>query len=646
MKRRRSMNLYIYVQFLAKNKDKIDPDKYIDIYKKYSEYFSNFSILKDIMRSLGWLILKGLLYLVGIMSSLIDSAFDFLNFMQSDSFTIMYNTLRPFIWTVFFFALMYLAYCYMFAHEKPKGTITNLLIFAGTIVLLPYMMVQMTNMLTYVKDTLTSSVNTGSYELLDPYIADMVYLDSINFKYAEINKGNINGYKSGNYEAIEYMDINEIVDPDDYKKLKNKNLFKKQLVSVIDKGTNTVKVDDIKKSKFFFKDTTPYYYRYHVNFFVAMLYLLALIIVMAFSSVKLIHLVYELAAEKVLVPFIAAGDLTNGQKIRKALTGILNGYITIICVLFLQKLFVVSTEYINSVKWSDNVVANGLTKAVFIVAGALFIVDGPNFFEQIFGIDAGLKSVGQALQSAYYSSQMMQALKSGVTGKASKIGSAAKGIPNGMKSGAQAAVNMTAGAVGMAEGMKDTGLLQSQNEKVSDQMAKSGEQIDNRASVNEGIQNQMQQSAAKDNSVPGPDDLSGAGKANLAAVDNKMGQKKMSEGILGNGGKENLQNHNREIGNMLQSQNSSNPLDSSEETAFTGNQINMPNTNNIAPSTEPGDNLMDWAKNNTKSGRTIAGNYNKGKSLGRAIGNTLNTVPKNLSNTKLDENRNKDNLKG
>ena len=647
---------YDFIQVLA-----IDADKYIEIFKKYSEYFSRFSVFKDILRTMGWMILKGLLTLTGMMNSLVDSAFDFLDFMKSDSFSGLYNSLRPLVWTVFFIGLIYLAYCYIFAHERPKGTVTNVLIFIGTFVLLPYMMTEMTNMVTFMKEMLSVNVASEKYELLSPYITDLVYLDAIGFDEGEINKGNVNGYTSANCDAIEYLDVNEVVDPKDYS-LENEDLFKKQIISKVEKkGNNKVvelKVEKIKKSKFFFKDTTPYYYRYHINFFVAMIYLLALIIVMAFSSVKLVLLVYELAVEKILVPFIAAGDLTNGQKIRKALTGILNAYITIVCVIFLQKMFVTASSYINTVKWSDNAAANGFTKSLFIVAGALFVVDGPNFFEQIFGIDAGLKSVGQAVQSAYYSSQILSAIKGGVGDKASKIGNAAKGLGNGVKKGAVT-------AAGIYEGMKDTGILESQNEKISGQMAKNSVRPPKKESVNQGIQNQMQKPVNEDN-IPRPEETEMTEDAmnNLKTASSTgnyqedMDDKNTysfdnngSTGIENSSGKDNLQNHNQEIGDIMKGKKES--PDNSKDTLNDSNPLSGQNTdinNALNDKGESGrlqseDNLLDWAKSNTRTGKTITGDYEKGKSLGHAIGNTINQASKGDVNTELNEQLSRDNLK-
>ena len=398
----------------------IDSSDYLDIFKNYDSYFSNFNIIFDLLRSLGWLILKGLVKLANQVSKILDVIFDFLNFLNSDKLNDLSSALQPFIYTILLFGLIYLSYCYLFAHEKPKGVITNFLIFAGVMLILPYFMIKMNDYVSYGKEILSVNQTDSDYEMLDPYITDLLYLDLIDFDETQISQGITNGYDAGNYDNIKYLDINDIMDPSDYD-LNNEDLFKQKISSTIKDGKDTIEVSKIKKSKFFFKDTTPYYYRYHVNFIIAMLYVLSIIIVLLFSSFKLIQLIYELTAEKIIAPFIAAGDLSNGQKIRKTLIGILNGYITILCILFLQKLFMIATAYINARQWSDNTALNGLAKVMMILAGALFIIDGPNFFEQIFGIDAGLKSVGQALQSAYYSSQMLGGAKNAIDGMTGKL---------------------------------------------------------------------------------------------------------------------------------------------------------------------------------------------------------------------------------
>lgn len=615
----------------------IDADKYIEIFQKYEEYFSNFSMVTSILRSLGWLILKGLLSVASMLNTLLDKIFDFINFLDSDEVIQFFNTVKPFIWTVLLFALVYLAYCYLYAHEKPKGVITNILLFAGTIMILPYMMTQMNQFVTYGEQVLSSNIGENRYELLVPYITDLVYLDSIDFDSKRIKSGKRNGFTEKSSENIRYIDINEVVDPGDYDDLKNKNLFKKQVRSQIKKGVDELEVTNIKKDKFFFKDATPYYYRYHVNFFIAFIYLAALILVMGFSSIKLVHLVYELAAEKIMAPFIAAGDLTGGQKIRKALIGILNGYITILCVLFLQKLFILSTEFINRTTWSDSSAANGCIKAVMIIGGALFIIDGPNFFEQIFGVDAGLKSVGQALQSAYYASQMAGGINRAITGAVGKIGGA---------------IGKTAGkaaeAAGMLQGMKDGGIFPSNNEQVSQDMAMPGfgqPDIDPSHALGAG-------------EPDGSSELPGGGQPELPGenTDAFTGQKNGSPssgssqgkdtGVPGGDGKQNLAggqtgngaDNNADVNNAINDALNNASADGMEQGGSAGQDV------------KDNDNLTGWAMRNTRAGRYLSGSYEKGKSFGHATANSINNRRRKKENKASDipeppNQMNRDNLK-
>ncbi len=615
----------------------IDADKYIEIFQKYEEYFSNFSMVTSILRSLGWLILKGLLSAASMLNTLLDKIFDFINFLDSDEVIRFFNTVKPFIWTVLLFALVYLAYCYLYAHEKPKGVITNIFLFAGTVMILPYMMSQMNQLVTYGEQVLSSNIGENRYELLVPYITDLVYLDSIDFDSKQIKSGKRNGFTEKSSENIRYIDINEVVDPGDYDDLKNKNLFKKQVRSQIKKGVDELEVTNIKKDKFFFKDTTPYYYRYHVNFFIAMIYLAALILVMGFSSIKLVQLVYELAAEKIMAPFIAAGDLTGGQKIRKALIGILNGYITILCVLFLQKLFILSTEFINRKTWSDSSAANGCIKAVMIAAGALFIIDGPNFFEQIFGVDAGLKSVGQALQSAYYASQMAGGINRAITGAVGKVGGA---------------IGKTAGkaaeAAGMLQGMKDGGIFPSNNEQVSQDMAMPGfgqPDIDPGHALGAG-----EPDGSSELPGGGQPELSGGNTGASAGQENGNPSSGSSQGkdtgVPGGDGKQNLaggQNgngadNNANVNNAINDALNNASADGSGQGSFAGQDV------------KDNDNLAGWAMRNTRAGRYLSGSYEKGKSFGHAAANSINNRRRKKENKASDipeppNQMNKDNLK-
>ena len=152
----------------------IDSSDYLDIFKNYDSYFSNFNIIFDLLRSLGWLILKGLVKLANQVSKILDVIFDFLNFLNSDKLNDLSSALQPFIYTILLFGLIYLSYCYLFAHEKPKGVITNFLIFAGVMLILPYFMIKMNDYVSYGKEILSVNQTDSDYEMLDPYITDLL----------------------------------------------------------------------------------------------------------------------------------------------------------------------------------------------------------------------------------------------------------------------------------------------------------------------------------------------------------------------------------------------------------------------------------------------------------------------------------------
>ena len=83
----------------------INEDKYIEIYKQYAEYFSNFSVFGDVMRTLGWWILKAVCKLVGLLNSLLDIVFSFINFLDSPEVEGLFMKVKPLIWTVLLFVI-------------------------------------------------------------------------------------------------------------------------------------------------------------------------------------------------------------------------------------------------------------------------------------------------------------------------------------------------------------------------------------------------------------------------------------------------------------------------------------------------------------------------------------------------------------
>lgn len=558
----------------------INSDNYIDILKENEELFSQFGIVGMFFRQVGWLILKGMMSLLNMLYALVDNVFEILNFMNNKELNAFMGTLDFLVYIILMFAIVYLGFCYIVAHEKPKGVVTNMMLFAFAVLFLPYLMVQMTKLTEYGKDLIQADFEkSGGYDLLRPYVTDLLYLDSIDFDKNKMAKGSINGYTTENAENMKYLDINEVMDPGDYE-LENEKLFKRQLTSEIEKGKEVLKVTKIKKDKFFFQDKTPYYYRYHFNFLITFLYLFGLIGALCFSAYKMTQIILELCFEKVMAPFFAAGDITNGQKVRKMLTSIISGYACLMIMLFLQRFYVLFTAWVNAKEWSDSAAANGFTKAFIMICGFFFLIDGPNIIEQILGIDAGLKSVAQTLQSAYYASQMAGGAARAVKGGLGKVSGMAKGA-------ARTSAGSAAAFAGMMEGLRASGAIASNNEKVSGEMARN------------------------------PD------KAGSSSEANGNAQSEMKDAVSAEAHKEQM-NADTARENSPAAEKTAGASDSGQGAQDVNGQINDAVNKNRANQPEMRQNaIANWAMKNTKGGQHIGGSMQKGRELGEAVGNTL-----------------------
>jgi len=435
--------LFTMTTFLAEF-DENTIKKLLDLYKSI---FNRSNLFMDVLHWLGWALVKGLCWVVNVCKALMDIAFETLNFMDFTELTQFSSAIKPIAFTLLTISIGYLAYVYLLASEKPKTLGVNIAMLVITMVLLPWVMSTMNKVVIGTKDAVMHSDDSSAWSVVQPYVTDLYYLDGKNFYYKD-NKFDLKGKEVNGYankiENLESIDIQEKMDMEDGDyDVTNENLFKKYLAQ--DKEGNPT-LQKIKGSTFL---DPPWYYRYKVDYLLIYLNLLAIALVYILTSIKVIMLMFELVTEKVIAPFFATGDLVSGQKVKTILTGILNAYITLFIILFLQKLFFIWSNYVSVTTFTDNI-AEGFIKALLILAGALFIVDGPNICEKVLGIDAGLKSVGQSIQSAYYASQMADSIIKGGVNTVKGVANAGGKIAETVGDGIKAVGNVLAGAGGVA----------------------------------------------------------------------------------------------------------------------------------------------------------------------------------------------------
>ena len=167
------------------------------------------------------------------------------------------------------------------------------------------------------------------------------------------------------------------------------------------------------------------------------------------SSIKIARLLYELAIHQVATQVIALLDVMTAQRLRKCIQMLLATFATLIGIFFLLQMYLIGMEYIQNVTPIP-------LKLILMIALAWSVVDGPNLFEQLFGVDAGLHG---AMQTIYG----LKAAGGAMVGGAALLGgrqlidaAKAKGVfGSALKVGGTLGGGVAGGAVGLTTGRFD-----------------------------------------------------------------------------------------------------------------------------------------------------------------------------------------------
>lgn len=370
----------------------------IDTLTKFDGYFERWNLINYALRNLGWMITNGLWWLCDEMENLLDKAYSLVNFTTSSGVNDFMNKVEPILFWVFCLALVVFSVQKIINPEFGGAIFSNvilsILVVCATTTFMNTANSIVSNSRTFIKQMNGSSVSTADLTVAEG-ITDLYVFESYNFK--DILKKN-GEYKRPtlsdpkwdkkkrslifNVKNLDYVEADERIDGDD-----GENPYTEKGVSeaIFDNYIYYEgKANEIDDGPIDF--LRPQYYRYTINFLTIWITLIALIIVFLLSSYKVVRIIYELAIHRIAAPFFAVGDIANGKKVRQVLSGMLGSYITLIVITVLQQIFLVAKTYITSH------VSNALYSSLFIAFLAIAVIDAPNIFEQVFGIDAGLKS--------------------------------------------------------------------------------------------------------------------------------------------------------------------------------------------------------------------------------------------------------------
>lgn len=366
-----------------------------DILSNNSDYFNSYNILSSFLRWLAWALVKLLKWIVDGAASVVEDMVTLFGFITSAKVNNFLEDFMPFVIVLLMLSIVALGYRLMIAPNFDRSQIaTNLILVFLIFTCATTFFSHMTDLTTSALKSLDKTYNKeASYSdsLLKDNIADLVYMDSINFNYE--NGAALNKVLKKN---IKYIDINETVDPDedDLYTLKNSDVFEHQIIIVPDTGYKKLK--EIPHGTF---DLMPsLYYRYHVDWFTVYATLLSLAIVLGFVVYKFGRIGYEIAVHKILGAAYAATDLADGRRIKEVFKSVMSLFAVIVLVVLLIQFYLVYVSYVKAQFSADKI--GGIAYGVALLIATLAVIDGPNLIERTLGIDAGLKSGYQTLIGA------------------------------------------------------------------------------------------------------------------------------------------------------------------------------------------------------------------------------------------------------
>lgn len=434
----------------------------IDILTAYDSFFTKVDFFINCFRILGWWIVKGLAFLVGKLEDIVNEVTFITDFFESAGINDLITKFKPVLGLLLVFSIIFIGYQLMFNKKYDRSKISmNMILALCIVVALPIAMTKLNDLTGAVMGEVKGNVSITK-QIVSNNVTDLYLLDEADFPMDE-NKQIVDIEVKNNMGGnILNINLNEEIDRSKVKS-KNKKVFENELV--IDKNG----VAGLSKINGLFKWDDEYY-RFSINFFTIICTLFITAFVLIFTAVKIVKLSIELAFSKIMTTFVAVADLSSGQKLRQSINGIVSIFVSILATTLMLKLYILATAFFTNR-------LNSVATILAMFGAAIFVIDGPNYIEKIFGVDAGLSSAWRAVTGLNSALDIMN-----------KLGNATSNALEKMKDLGAGALNGLSFAKGMAEG--------AMNKPLEDEMEQ--ENSDNENNTNETLDSQMENEANND----------------------------------------------------------------------------------------------------------------------------------------------------
>lgn len=376
-----------------------------------SDYFISNSIMGNVVRWIGWLILKGLVWIADQCQSLYDISFGLVDFTSWGTLNSYIRQFQPLFVVLMVVSLFALGILLITTHEKKPKFLINLCIACLCVTSSTVIFQQMNTIVQDIKTGIESVKVSGQpfdgvYDIVSNNLIDLLYMDQkVGMKNLNFSDPDQKIYhpqiSEKNFWMIDYTEVmNYKSDYEFHKDGEAKTILQKKLVPLSEEtGLDQYQIRNVYNGFGWNSDGdadafNEFYFRYKFDFFLSYLELAAIIILYVAMSYKCVRVVWELAVSRLLATLYSA-ELSGGEKIGKILTFIRDSYILLLMTTLCIRFFYLFAAFIQSK--TDNAFVQG----VLILFVAFCVIDGPNLVEKLLGMDAGLKSSTARMMAAY-----------------------------------------------------------------------------------------------------------------------------------------------------------------------------------------------------------------------------------------------------
>lgn len=375
-------------------------------YEKWGNLLHRSGTGWDLLRELGWLLVKLLLSLCDACEKLLEYANKSLSFIISPAVTNFINQWKYAIYGVLIIAILIFGINLMVNHKQEKSKLLqNIVISVLVLMCCTTAVIQLTtNTQAYSLELLDSSNSTSAQKVIKDSITDLYYLDSQDFSdNSAQQKNNISA------SLIDHIDpIQKIKSSDD---VNNPDVFSYWLDLKADGKLELREIDDGGLVDF----NNDTYYRYTIDFITIFITLLSTTIVMLFTAFKIVKIAFDIIIHHILAGLLAAGDWASGQKIKEVVKSLFALFFSVFMCSVMMKL------YFMFAAWTSSNIESGAARGFILFFAAIAVIDGPNIIERIFGVDAGLASTFRSVSTLFFGASGAARVARGAVGAVNSV---------------------------------------------------------------------------------------------------------------------------------------------------------------------------------------------------------------------------------